>query len=154
MFSVLWLSAQNETAVSESLNKNSIYTNIAYGYFGPDLSFGLGLTYDRQILEFGKGYLLARAGWNYWALWGVVANSYHADMALVLFKKSLHLELDFGLNYSVIGDDYDKMLLLEDGKFRPSANAAFRYQKPGEWPLFRIGIGTDGLAFLSFGTSF
>lgn len=146
--------AQNEDISIIESNKNSINLKFGYGYYGPDFSYGLGLTYERQIFQFDKSFLLARAGWSYWALWGASANTYKLDLAYVIGKKSSHLELDLGMIITTECDDSYKIICTSYDKLRLSANIAYRYQKPGGRSIFRIGIGREALAFVSYGFAF
>ena len=127
---------------------------MGYGYHGPDFSYGFGLTYERQLVKFNNSYLYAQAGWSYWFLWGASANSYQLDVAYILGSRNSHLELDLGIDYACYTDDYDGVFDFSGGKVKLLANVAYRYQKPGKRTLFRIGVGTVALAFVSFGISF
>jgi len=135
-------------------SKNSINVKFGYGYYGPDLSYGLGFTYERQIYQFDNSFLLARAGWTYWALWGGSANTYKLDLAYILGKKNSHLEFDLGMIIATECNDSDEIICSSYEKFRLSANIAYRYQKPGGRSIFRVGIGREALAFVSYGFAF
>ena len=148
------LFSQNNESVTPELNKNSVFATMGYGYHNPDLAYGFGLTYERQLVKFSNSYLFAQGGWAYWYLWGVSANSYQINVAYLLGSKSSHLELDLGIDYSCVADDYKGVFDFSDGEVKLLANVAYRYQKPSKPILFRVGVGTVALAFVSFGISF
>jgi len=148
------LSGQNNEPATSELNKNSIFATMGYGYHNPDLAYGFGLTYERQLVKFSNSYLYAQGGWAYWYLWGVSANSYQLNAAYLLGSKSSHLELDLGIDYACIANDYKGVFDFSDGEVKLLANVAYRYQKHGKPILFRVGVGTVALAFVSFGISF
>ena len=154
LFYSLGLFGQNDGRSPDKLGKNSVYATMGYGYHNPDLAFGFGLTYERQLVKFSNSYLFAQGGWSYWYLWGVSANSYQIDVAYLLGSKSSHLELDLGIDYSCVADDYKGVFDFSDGEVKLLANVAYRYQKPSKPILFRVGVGTVALAFVSFGISF
>jgi len=154
IFSSFGLFGQKYSPSVDNINKNGIFITAGYGYHTPDLSYGLGLTYERQLAKFGISYLYAQGGWAYWYLWDVSANSYQLDVAYLLGSKSSHLELDLGIDYACIADDYEGVFNFTDGDVKLLANIAYRYQKPDKRTLFRVGVGTVALAFVSFGISF
>ena len=154
LFSSLLLFSQNEGCSTDELSKNSVYATMGYGYHNPDLAYGFGLTYERQLVKFSNSYLFAQGGWSYWFLWGVSANSYQLDVAYLLGSRSSHLELDLGIDYACVANDYEGVFDFTDGEVKLLANIAYRYQKPGKRTVFRIGVGTVALAFVSLGISF
>ncbi len=154
LFTSLNLFSQDEGFTPVEIGKNSTYLTFGYGYHNPDLSFGLGLTYERQLVKFKNSYLFARVGWSYWLLWDVSANSYQLDLAYILGSKDSHLEIDLGIDYACIGNEYEGPFVFSDGEVKLLANVAYRYQKPGKRAIFRIGVGTVALAFVSLGMSF
>lgn len=154
LFYSLGLMGQNDERSPDELGKNSVFATMGYGYHNPDLAYGFGLTYERQLVKFSNSYLFAQGGWSYWFLWGVSANSYQLDVAYLLGSKSSHLELDLGIDYACIADDYEGVFDFTDGEVKLLANVAYRYQKPGKRTVFRIGVGTVALAFVSLGISF
>ena len=154
LFSSIVLFSQNLEQTTSRLNKNSLFASVGYGYHNPDLAYGLGLTYERQLVKFSNSYLYAQGGWAYWYLWGVSANSYQINAAYILGSKSSHLELDLGIDYACIANDYKGVFDFSDGEVKLLANIAYRYQKPGKRTLFRVGVGTVALAFVSVGIAF
>ena len=135
------------------LDKNSVYFNLNIGLHGPEFAYGSGITYERQLAQFEKSYLFAQVGWAYWLMWGVSANAFKLDLAYIIGKKRSHIELDLGTYYLNECDDYGDVCF-DDGELRLLANIVYRYQNPAKSLIFRAGLGSQALVFISIGTSF
>lgn len=144
---------QDEGNEAIQLNKNSVYFNLNFGLHGAEFAYGPGITYERQLGQFKKSYLYAQFGWAYWLMWGVSANAFKLDLAYIIGKKSSHLELDLGTYYLNECDEYGD-ICFDNGELRLLANIVYRYQKPAKPLILRVGLGTQGLIFISIGASF
>lgn len=140
-------------AVSE-LRKNAIYATGGTA-LPMDLYFSLMGNYERMIMTFPKGglhSLWVRAGGGPWVAWGSSGVNYVSTISALFCRRSAHIETGPGVIFTYWPGERG---------FHPIVNnrhiagfLGFRYQKPGDYFVFRTGLGWPEGFYASLGVCF
>ena len=142
----LYSSGQGDDRYSQDvLRRHAVYTNLGF--------LSLDLNYERKLLTFEKGYLFGRVGAGYWADWAILGANVKFHLSYISGKKNSHLEFDLGVRYrgEFVYSSFIKPGGFTNGDMLPIVNIGYRFQKPGRPFVFRVGVGTESIFYLSIG---
>lgn len=153
------LSGLHVSAQSTIMNKNIIYGEASTG--GNDGYRTLTLNYERLFIQKGIVNIYGRGGLGIWR--NVDINKY-TDVEFFIGggaffgRKSHHLDVQLGVEgyryHYMYGSALEPDLNVHKLDFKPYGTIGYRYQKPGQSFMFRVGTGTYGLGNVSVGFSF
>jgi len=138
---------QGDRYSPDVLRRDAFYVNVGF--------LSIDLNYERKIMTYEKGYLFGRVGAGYWAGWAILGANFKFHLSYIYGKKNSHLEFNLGARYKgeFVHTSYNEPGGFSDGDMLPIVNIGYRYQKPGRPFVFRAGIGTESVFYLSIGTS-
>ena len=104
--------------------------------------------YERNIFRWPGSYTNIRAGLGYFNDLQGGGREYGATMVHLIGKKNSHLEINLGIKYIV----NNKENANPGGKgFIPDMFVGYRYEKPGDSFVFRIGFYYPDINALAIG---
>ena len=145
LFLSLYSSAQDDRYSPEVLRHHAVYTNLGF--------LSLDLNYEHKLFTYEKGYLFGRVGAGYWADWAILGANFKFHLSYISGKKNSHLEFDVGARYKgeFVYSSFIKPGGFSNGDILPIVNIGYRFQKPGRPFVFRVGVGTESIFYLSIG---
>ena len=147
LFLSFYSSGQDDRYSQDVLRSQTIYANLGF--------LSLDLNYEHKLMTFDNGYLFGRFGLGYWVDWAILGGNAKFSLSYITGKKNSHLEFGLGARYKgeFVHSDFIDTGGFSKGDMLPIVNVGYRFQKPGRPFVFRIGIGTESIFYLSIGTS-
>ncbi len=127
---------RHKSCIYGSLGTAFVYSNIS-GNIEQEISYNPDKFFSTMSLRIGGGY---------WSSWGNEGYDITGTVNYLSGSGGNHMEMGFGIAFS---PGYD-----ETYGFLPAVHAGYRYQKPGEFLVFRAGVGVPDTLYLSLGVCF
>jgi hypothetical protein len=137
--SALTIMAQEKTAPTEILYRNSINTYIGLIEFN--------FNYERNFMRRTNSYTNIRIGYGYWTNLQLEGKCVEAAFAHMLGRKNSHPEFNLGIKYIIDKAGKENAVL-------PLLYAGYRFENPYKRLIFRLGLAFPSIFNLGIGYKF
>jgi hypothetical protein len=145
--------SQEKSSDFTGLKKNSIYGTA--GILIEDMYGNITGNYERILVAFPKSFIQSiqmRVGAGPWVAWMSDGVNFFSVMSLLMGRSNSHIETGMGVLFTYHPDTKQWAPIVNDRHI--AGNIGYRYQKPGGWFVFRVGLGWPEGIYLSLGYCF